>query len=152
MLTILGIGTGELSSLTMGGYARITGAKNVILQTGEIPIARELKECGVTFKTLDAFYEQAQDFDDWESKVCAFIAKEEDPLLCLVGDVFSSALLPGLMQMGKADILPGVGFFGNALSLCAGQMKASSVFACAASEFIATDFSGRSAVVITEVD
>jgi len=152
MLTILGIGTGELSSLTMGGYARITDAKNVILQTGEIPIARELRECGVSFKTLDVFYEQAQDFDDWERKVCAFIANEEDPLLCLVGDVFSSALLPGLMRMGKADILPGVGFFGNALSLCAGQMKAASVFACAASEFIATDFSGGSAVVITEVD
>ena len=39
MLTILGIGRGDLASLTMEGFSRIEASGQVVLQTGHIPLA-----------------------------------------------------------------------------------------------------------------
>lgn len=40
MLTILGIGRGDLASLTMEGFSRIEAGGQVVLQTGHIPLAK----------------------------------------------------------------------------------------------------------------
>ena len=57
MLTILGIGTGEFSSLTIQGYELLTSGGTIVLQTDRIPLAQELMRRGITFCSLDACYE-----------------------------------------------------------------------------------------------
>ncbi len=152
MLTVLGLGTGGFSSLTMGGYERISHAEHVILQTGQIPVARELEKHGISFVTLDVFYEEAQDFDDWAEKACSYIRAQTNPLLCLLGDVYANALLPKLWKTGAMEVVPGMGFFESALSYCAGRLSCGHALVCAAPQFLQSDFTGQSAAVITEVD
>ena len=55
MRQIIGIGTGELDSLTLAAYQAVLEAGNVILQTVEIPLAEALTEKGVRFRDAGRF-------------------------------------------------------------------------------------------------
>lgn len=109
MLTILGIGTGEFSSLTIQGYELLTLGGTIVLQTDRIPLAQELMRRGITFCSLDACYEQAEDFEEFQELALEYLEKQKDALLCILGDLYTNTLVQALLRRCEAQLIPGVG-------------------------------------------
>lgn len=152
MLTILGIGTGRLSSLTMQGYELLTSAEEVVLQTDRIPLAQELADRGIAFESLDACYEQAEDFDEMQELALAYLEKRQSALLCVLGDIYTNTLVRALLLRREAKLIPGMGFGGEALSLCAPQLGEGQALCCTAYDFANAEYTGSGSLVVTEVD
>ena len=102
MLTILGIGRGDLASLTMEGFSRIEAGGQVVLQTGHIPLAEELTRRGIAFETLDACYDAAEDFDELQEFAVQYFQRRPDALFCVMGDLSMNTLVRALLQNGPA--------------------------------------------------
>lgn len=80
-LTLLGAGWRE-DDLTLRAVRTLKDAHRVVLQTDRLGCARWLSEQGIPFETLDPFYEQAEDFDEFIELSSAFLLAclEEGPL------------------------------------------------------------------------
>ena len=62
-LTIVTLGTGGEAFLTRGVERALHEAPRVVLRTARHPMADFLKEEGIAFETLDALYDECEDFD-----------------------------------------------------------------------------------------
>ncbi|MBS6510794.1 MAG: hypothetical protein KH334_03745, partial [Clostridiales bacterium] len=152
-MKIIGIGIGAKQSLSLGAWEQIQSAEQLVLQTGSIPLADWLREQGVRFETLDAFYEQAEDFEELLALALAHLRQMPGATLCLMGELSQHKLAAALAAEGLAgEILPGVGFGQAALDLCAGAVCPAGAFLCPASEFEQSGFTGGSSLVLTELD
>ena len=72
IITIAALGPDDPKLLTMGAYEAMTGADALVLRTARHGVAQMLRERGVAFETLDALYEQSEDFDE----LCALAARQ----------------------------------------------------------------------------
>ncbi len=63
-LTIIGLGPGDMSYLTMQALDKLQAADVVYLRTAQHPIVEELAAKGINFQSYDAFYDRADCFDD----------------------------------------------------------------------------------------
>ncbi|NEU32550.1 nucleoside triphosphate pyrophosphohydrolase [bacterium LRH843] len=64
VITVVGLGAGDLDQLTLGIYRHLKKQTNVFVRTKEHPVVQELVGEGVHFHSFDAIYER---FDDFES-------------------------------------------------------------------------------------
>ena len=71
IITIAALGPDDPKLLTMGAYEAMTGADALVLRTARHGVAQMLRARGVAFETLDALYEQSEDFDE----LCALAAR-----------------------------------------------------------------------------
>ncbi|UUE91714.1 hypothetical protein L2I54_06135 [Bacillus cereus] len=55
IITILGLGAGELDQLTMGVYRKIKEADHLFVRTKEHPVIEELEKRGVQYKSKTLF-------------------------------------------------------------------------------------------------
>ena len=72
IITIAALGPDDPKLLTMGAYEAMTGADALVLRTAHHGVADMLRARGVAFETLDALYEQSEDFDE----LCALAARQ----------------------------------------------------------------------------
>lgn len=152
-MKLIGIGIGAAESLSLGAWEKIKSAGQLVLQTGRIPLADWLREQGIRFETLDAFYEQAEDFEELVALALAHLRQMPDAALCLMGELSQHKLAAALAAEGLAEeILPGMGFGEAALALCAGARSPGAALCCPASEFEQSGFTGGSSLVLTELD
>lgn len=63
-ITVVGLGPGAREYLTLGALEAMKHAGRLILRTGRSDAAQYLLEQGIAFETLDALYEQSEDFDE----------------------------------------------------------------------------------------
>ena len=63
MITIVGLGVAR-GDLTLGALEALTGGGQVLLRTARTPAADVLCERGVAFSSLDALYEETEDYDE----------------------------------------------------------------------------------------
>ncbi len=63
-LTVIGLGPGDMSYLTLQALDRLQAADVVYLRTARHPIVEMLAAKGVNFESYDAFYDSAERFDD----------------------------------------------------------------------------------------
>lgn len=152
MMTIVGIGTGTLGTVTLDVFEKIKEADSIILQTEHIPLAKTLKEQGIVYETLDRFYENAADFTAFLAQAIGFLKEHEKSVLCLMGDLATNTLLRAYLQEAPATLVPGVGFLGYSLSRATPLLQEENVyFACTATDYDAR-FAGNQGIVITEID
>lgn len=144
---IIGIGTGEWGDITVQALEQMEMGKSVILQTDQVPLAKELRNRGVSFSSLDKLYETAEDFD--QLALLASQAVGPGDVFCVLGSVWQNRLAQAVMEKDNShNIIPGVSLGDKALA-AAGIFCQSPVI-CAADEL--DDYRGESTVVITEVD
>jgi len=62
-LIVIGSGSSKAENLSLRALEKIKHADTVVLRTGNMPIARLLKEQGIAFISLDNCYEMATDFE-----------------------------------------------------------------------------------------
>ena len=110
-ITVLGLGPGSRDDLTLGAVKALKSAEKVILRTGEGDCAAYLRESGVPFETLDACYEQAEDFDEL-NRLCLerlTRAAGETPVLYAVPDPARDETVKLLYEKGLIrKAIPGV--------------------------------------------
>lgn len=63
IITILGLGAGELDQLTMGVYRKIKEADHMYVRTKEHPVIEELEKEGVQYTAFDSVYEAHDTFE-----------------------------------------------------------------------------------------
>ena len=121
IITIAALGPDSGELLTFGAYEAMEKAQRLVLRTGRHGVAELLKSRGVAFETLDALYEQTEDFDE----LCALaarkltaMAKETDGLCYAVSEPVSDAtvraLVRALPEGVGVRVLGGVTLGGNA--------------------------------------
>jgi len=71
IITVAALGPDDGGMLTFAAYEAMERADCLVLRTARHGVADLLKSCGVAFTTLDALYEQTEDFDE----LCAYAAK-----------------------------------------------------------------------------
>lgn len=79
MITILGLGAGELEQLTLGVYRSIQRASHLYLRTKEHPVVKELEEEGIVYTSFDDIYEAYDSFGQvYETIAETLLAKAKD--------------------------------------------------------------------------
>jgi tetrapyrrole methylase family protein/MazG family protein len=109
-MIIVGLGYGDMAFLCEKGAEALKNARRLVLQTEKHPVAKELAEAGVLFETLDALYEQAEDFDALHRGIVRFMGDGRDIVLGVIGDgVCGCGSTRALQQQGVPfELIPGV--------------------------------------------
>ena len=119
-ITVVGLGPGDFSLLTLAAWETLRGASRLILRTAVHPTVAELKRRGITFASYDGYYERASDFSSLYAAIVADLlaqAKAGDALVYavpgspLVAERTVSLLRERALEAGvELTILPGMSF------------------------------------------
>ncbi|MGV3488448.1 MAG: nucleoside triphosphate pyrophosphohydrolase [Tuberibacillus sp.] len=75
-LTIVGLGSGDFSHLSIGVFQKIQKAEKVFLRTKEHPAVNGLIENGIAFESFDPIYEKYEEFEDVYRHIVARLLEE----------------------------------------------------------------------------
>ncbi|WP_027339796.1 nucleoside triphosphate pyrophosphohydrolase [Halonatronum saccharophilum] len=75
MISIIGLGAGDLKLLTLEGYRELKSGKKVYLRTKEHPIVNDFKDEGIEFISFDYLYEKEDTFSKVYDKIVDQILK-----------------------------------------------------------------------------
>lgn len=116
MIKILGLGPGGSEDLTIGSINIMKNVNNLYLRTEKHPNVPYLKECGISFKTFDSYYEEGNSFDEVYERIALKIVDEEDVVYAvpghpLVAEKSVVLILELAKQKGiEVEIIPAVSF------------------------------------------
>lgn len=121
MITIAALGPDSAELLTLGALNAMKAAGRLVLRTRRHGAAQLLEAQGVFFETLDALYEQCEDFDelcDLAARRLLAMARESESLCYAVSEPASDATVRALARLaGPGEALCVVG--GVSLAGCA---------------------------------
>lgn len=119
-ITVVGLGPGDFSLLTLAAWETLRGASRLILRTAVHPTVAELKRRGILFVSYDGYYERASDFSSLYAAIAAdLLAQAKDraalvyavPGSPLVAERTVSLLREQALEAGvELTILPGMSF------------------------------------------
>lgn len=78
MITIVGLGPGDIRYMTMEAYEAIMGKNPVFLRTEQHPTVDTLKARGLVFQSYDGFYERFEDFDQVYEAIAKDVIERAD--------------------------------------------------------------------------
>ncbi|MBQ8160768.1 MAG: hypothetical protein IJ083_08435 [Clostridia bacterium] len=110
-LTALSLGPENAKLLTDTAREALLNSDLVILRTERHPCVPYLRECCRQVESLDAFYEEYDDFDEMHGAMAARILKACEEYASVVyacADILSDALLPRLSGKVPLTVLPGI--------------------------------------------
>lgn len=154
-LTIVTLGTGGELFLTRGAESALKAAPRVVLRTGRHPMADALAREGVAFETLDALYDECEDFDVFNRAAAVKLLAlcEEAPVCYAVSDAAFDTTVSTLQRLKprSADvvILPGVSHADRCLAMLGAQ--ASCVRLYTAAEFLTARVSPAEPLLLMEL-
>ena len=118
-LTVAGLGPGDAGLITRETWGRIEAARHILLRTRIHPTIEALDAAGISYETYDAFYENAEDFDELYERIADDLlarASEMDVLYLVPGSPFVAErtvqiLRERAMEEGASlEILPAMSF------------------------------------------
>ena len=98
MITIVGLGSSDVSCISVGAYEIIRSAPTVFVRTAHHPAVGELAAEGVAFESLDYAYESADTFEEVYARIAARILEEAAER----GDVVYA--VPGHPLVGEVSV------------------------------------------------
>ena len=128
MITIVGLGI-ERDDLTLGALEALTSGGQVLLRTARTPAADVLRERGVAFSSLDALYEEMEDYDEVNEAIVRAVleaAKAGDVVFGVLGgggllDASVRAVCAAAEREGvQTRVVPGVGLYERAAGAAGG--------------------------------
>ena len=75
MITIVGLGAGDLDQLLLGVYKLLTGAEHIYLRTKDHPVVHELIAEGVKYTSFDEVYERHDSFEAVYSEIVQILTE-----------------------------------------------------------------------------
>ena len=137
-LTIVTLGTGGEAFLTRGVERALHENQRVVLRTGRHPMAEFLRKEGVSFETLDALYDQCEDFDTFNRAAAVRLLSllGEGPVCYAVSDAAFDETVSELQRLKprgvQVQVLPGVSHAARCLSLVEGAPSGVRLYAAEA--------------------
>lgn len=113
-IMVVPLGPGAPEYLTLGALEAFKSAAKVILRTGKHNAAGELERQGIAFDTLDALYEQCDDFDALNERVSQTLweAAQKNPVAYGVADPAADDTVARLLREAgpkrQVEVLAGV--------------------------------------------
>lgn len=117
-LTIAGMGTGGIDSLTLGLVDAVRSANNLIVHTTKHPAYDYFLKQGFKIETLDSAYEDAEDFDHLCKLICDIVLnsvkKHEETCMLLIGQglwehTFCQPMMDMIRNIGaKVTLIGGI--------------------------------------------
>lgn len=107
IITIVALGPDSGELLTFGAYETMRDAQALILRTARHGVAGLLEARGIAFETLDALYEQSEDFDELCERAAQLLiarARMVGSLCYAVSEPVSDATVRALCRAGMEDI------------------------------------------------
>ncbi len=83
MISVVGLGPGDINALTIGTVEILKTSKNIFLRTIKHPTVKYLEEKKINFKTYDNVYDKSESFDDVYKVIAEDLIKQHEEL----GDV-----------------------------------------------------------------
>lgn len=85
-ITIAGLGAGAPGDITLGTWEALRSSSRTLLRTGRHPVVEWLRKEGITFFTLDYFYEAGTDFQEVYARIAEAVLAEarREPVLYAV--------------------------------------------------------------------
>ena len=148
-IDIIGLGLTE-DTLTMGAQRLLKGGSRIVLHTGRIGAADWLRENEIAFSTLDALYEEADDFDEHAEAAAEAILDiaEEENVVYGVIDLRDESVAQLLAQaQDSVRLHPGVPVDGELSAFCTG-----STYCVSASDCENFQLRADQAALIREID
>lgn len=119
-IVVVGLGPGDIGSLTLEAVEKITTAKKVLLRTEKHPTVSYLDEKGIEYSSYDHIYEEKQSFEEvYEYIVQDLISKAQEYgniTYCVPGHpLVAENAVAKLMELKKEgtielEIIPGLSF------------------------------------------
>ena len=118
-LTVAGLGPGDAGLITRETWARIETAEHILLRTRIHPTVEALDAAGISYETYDAFYEDAEDFDELYERIVDDLftrARAADILYLVPGSPFVAERTVQLLRERvtemeiNIEILPAMSF------------------------------------------
>jgi tetrapyrrole methylase family protein/MazG family protein len=69
-ITIVGLGPGDYSQLSLEAFEIIKGCETLILRTEKHPVVDKIKELGISFISCDDIYDSCESFDETYERIC----------------------------------------------------------------------------------
>lgn len=151
MVKVVGIGTGDYKTLTLGAIEEIKNARRVVLQTEKVPVAEYIKKLGIEYETLDSIYECSEDFDEFNDIAKEIVLQDEDTVLCVLGSAAQNKIVSYIEEHADVEVIPGADFGVCALDRALAD-TADGILIFSASDFLEQRFLANKTIVITEVD
>ena len=160
-ITVIPIGPGSPDLLTLQAADLLRSGKPVCFRTEKHPVAVWLRQQGITYSTLDNFYENAEDFDEMNSAMVTALLglASTGELLYAVPDPVSDQTVGLLSQRAPAEacrvvVLPGVSLADSVLAACNGHLSHdnNSYQLVSASAFSSFPWDPSVSLLITELD
>lgn len=97
MITVVGLGAGSPSALSVQAWEALRSGKPVWLRTTVHPTVAALQEAGIPFQSFDPLYEQAENFDSLYAQIA-------EHLLTLAQDSGIIYAVPGHPLVGEESV------------------------------------------------
>jgi len=106
-ITVAGLGPGDRKYLTIQTIDCMRSAETLILRTERSDAAEYLKENGIAFDTLDALYEEADDFDELTAAIIKTLTERAKTarIVYAVADPRSDESVRLLVEQKKVDVI-----------------------------------------------
>ncbi|MDW0114672.1 nucleoside triphosphate pyrophosphohydrolase [Sporosarcina saromensis] len=88
LLTIIGLGAGDLDQLSIGTYRKLKAAERVFVRTDQHPVINELRAEGLQIESFDAIYEKNDAFEQVYEEITerlVALAKEQPVMYAVPG-------------------------------------------------------------------
>ena len=110
LITVVSLGPGSRACLTLGALEAMEKAEKLILRTEKCDAAAYLREKGLSFETLDALYEECEDFDELTARAAEHVlAAAQGARVCYaVLDATADETVAALRARAEVEALPGV--------------------------------------------
>lgn len=158
-ITVVPLGPGDPSLLTLRSADLLQSGSPVVLRTDRHPVASWLREKGVSFRSLDALYDEAEDFDLLYPEIARrlWADAEKEPLLYGVADPLSDLSVSALYAArpdpaAEIRVLPGAGYSSALLSAAREHFSPGDLCWMTASSVDAKTLDPSRTLLITEMD
>ncbi len=158
-LTVLPLGPGDPSLLTLQSAEALQSGKPVFLRTGRHPVSAWLKEKGIPFSTFDELYESSETFEEMNLQIARLLLEKarEHPVIYAVPDPTCDTSVSLLLREAESRgipvaLCPGVSIADACLAACGAAADRNQIQILPAADFISGIYHPSLPVLITEVD
>lgn len=154
-LTIVTLGTGSEAFLTRAVERALKESARVVLRTDRHPMAAYLSRENIAYETLDALYDDCEDFDTFNRAAAVKLLSlcEETPVCYAVSDAAFDETVSTLQRLKPRDVdvrvIPGVSHADRCLALL--ETPATAVRLYAASAFLSARVSPEEPLLLLEL-
>ena len=157
-VTVISLGPGDPDLLNTKTLRVLRSAGSLILRTGRHPVSAWLEQQGIPYSTLDSFYDEADDFDELNRKIAAYVIglASVSEVVYAVPDASMDLSVRAMFNQAPSSmisVVPGVGPVSQYLTASLPLLNGSMLAVSSAYDFLSGGYCDpNQTLLITELD